>query len=362
MTTNERPLRGALIGCGFFAGNHLAAWADIDGAEIVALCDTDVAKARAAGERFGIEAVHDDIESLLAERSLDFVDIATTAPSHRALVERAVSEVGTVICQKPFAENHADAAAMVAAAERAGATLLVHENFRWQKPFVELAALIEDGAVGTPHFARFSFRHGYDNYVNQPYLAEIERFTIMDVGLHLFDLARRFLGEVDTLSCLTQRLNPRVRGEDAFTALLGHADGATSVCDCSFFSTIRPEPFPRTLAWIEGPDGSLALETDGSLIRHDAEGRHARDSDPPVPDWGEAPWHVVQDSVRRFQEHVVAVMRGQATAAPSGADNLRTLTLALAAYDAAADGRTVQVAHWREAFGIDERKSGGDGE
>lgn len=34
-------LKGALIGCGFFAQNHLHAWRDVDDAKIVALCDCD---------------------------------------------------------------------------------------------------------------------------------------------------------------------------------------------------------------------------------------------------------------------------------------------------------------------------------
>ena len=44
---------------------------------------------------------------------------ATTAASHRPLVELAVRHAKTVICQKPFAENLADAEAMVAAAQAA---------------------------------------------------------------------------------------------------------------------------------------------------------------------------------------------------------------------------------------------------
>jgi hypothetical protein len=37
-TTTVKRFKGALIGCGFFSRNHLHAWRDIDGAEIVALC------------------------------------------------------------------------------------------------------------------------------------------------------------------------------------------------------------------------------------------------------------------------------------------------------------------------------------
>ena len=57
----------------------------------------------------------------------------------------------------------------------------------------------------------------------------------MDVGLHLYDLVRYLVGEVATLCSRTQRLYPIVQGEDAFTAMLGHNNGAASIVDCSSF-------------------------------------------------------------------------------------------------------------------------------
>ena len=59
------------------------------------------------------------------------------------------------------------------------------------------------------------------------------------------------------------------------------------------------------------------------------------DVEPVVPIWGEKPWHGVQDSVMRFQSHILDILNGHAEPQPSGADNLKTLALALAAYDSA---------------------------
>jgi predicted dehydrogenase len=325
-------MRGALIGCGFFARNHMHAWAALDGAEIVAVCDRDRAKAEAMAARFGIEGVHDDAAAMFDALELDFADVATQAPSHRPLVTLAAGHVSTVICQKPFAEAIEDAEAMVAACDRAGAHLIVHENFRWQAPLMRLKALTDAGRIGAPHWARVTFRHGYDNYRNQPYLMEVERFAIMDVGLHLFDVARWLMGEAAVTGCLTQRRNPRVAGEDAFTALLAHDRGGVSVCDCSFASTLDPEPFPGVGCTVEGPDGTLELTAAGVLTIHGPGARRVEDLDPPVPPWGGRPWHVVQDSVASFQAHALAVMRGEARPQPSGADNLATLRLAFDAY------------------------------
>lgn len=345
------PKRAALIGCGFFARNHLQAWAGIPGIEIVAVCDTDRDRAESMARDFGVARVYTDARTLLAEVPLDVVDIATTAASHQHLVELAAAHGVAAICQKPMAETMAAAEAMVRACAAAGVPLMIHENFRWQRPFREMQGIVAQGRIGQPHFARFSFRHGYDNYQNQPYLARIERFSIMDLGLHLYDVARLFMGEVATLACTAQRLNPAVRGEDAFTTLLQHTGGAVTICDCSFQSLRHPEPFPQTLAEIEGPDGTLVLAQDYSLMLHDATARHAVDAAPPVPTWGAEPWHGVQDSVIRFQSHAVEVLEGRADPQPSGADNLRTLALALASYDSVALRQTIDMATRKQTGG-----------
>lgn len=230
---------------------------------------------------------------------------------------------------------------MVAACDRAGVPFLIHENFRWQRPFLRMQELVGAGAIGTPRFLRLSFRHRWDVYAGQPYLAAVQRLAIIDMGVHLFDLVRLFLGEAEAISCETQRRNPAVAGEDAFTALTRHAGGAVGVTDCSFHTTLRPEPFPQTLAALEGDDGTLELREGYRLLIHDARGRREEDVEPSVLSWGEKPWHVVQDSVRNFERHVLQVLRGEAEPQPSGADNLRTLRLCLAAYESAEMGRRV---------------------
>lgn len=341
--------RGALIGCGFFARNHMHGWAEIEGAEIVAVCDRDFAKAERMQADFSVAHAYADAEEMLRSERLDFVDVVTTSPFHRQLVELAARHGVAAICQKPFADSYADAEAMVRACEQAGVPLAVHENFRWQRPFVEIADRIAAGRIGRPTYARISFRHGFDYYKNQPYLAEVERLSLMDIGLHLYDLARHLVGEVETLACLTQRVNPIVRGEDAFTALLGHAGGAVSVVECSAYAKYDPDPFPQTTAVIEGTEGTLELTRGYRLYEHHAGSVTATDVDVAVPAWGAKPWQVVQESVVAFERHFVDVLNGRAEAQPSGAHNLGTMALALASYESAAAGSVIRIEEWREA-------------
>ena len=78
-------LRGGLIGCGFFAVNHMHGWRDVQGAGIVAICDRDSERLKAVGDEFRIEKRYADANEMMAKEKLDFVDIATTVNSHRAL-------------------------------------------------------------------------------------------------------------------------------------------------------------------------------------------------------------------------------------------------------------------------------------
>ncbi len=334
-------LRGGLIGCGFFAQNHLYAWQDVEGAAIVAVCDRDEGRLAAAGDKFGIEARFADATAMLAEADLDFVDIATTMETHRELGELCASRRVPVICQKPFAPTVTDAQGIVDAFAAADLQLMVHENFRWQTPLMAVRRALDTGTIGTPFFARISWRTAFDVFANQPYLAEVERLIILDLGIHLLDVARFFLGEVESVSAQTSQTRAGIRGEDSATMLLKHRDGIISVVDCSYAAKREPDTFPETLIEIDGAEGSIRLDPGFRLSVHGQNGTHQTNVGPRLLSWAEPPWHMVQESVLQTQQHWAECLRTGETPSPSGADNLRTMALVEAAYESAASGRTV---------------------
>lgn len=337
-------LKGALIGCGFFAQNQMHGWAGIDGVQIIAVCDRDEARRVQTAQRFGITRHYADAADMFAaETDLDFVDIATTVASHRPLVEAAAEAGLHVICQKPFAETLEDAQAMVDAVERAGKILMVHENFRWQSAIRAAIDAVRAGAIGAPFFGRISFRSGFDVFSGQPYLASDPRFIIQDLGIHILDIARAFFGDVSNLSATTRRINPRINGEDVATMLLEHENGVTSVVDCSYATRRQPETFPETLIEIDGEAGSLRLDAGYRLVVQNSDGSTTRDVSPPQLAWAERPWHNIQESVQIIQQHFVQALRDGTQPETSGRDNLKTLALVEAAYLSAAQNTRVDL-------------------
>jgi D-apiose dehydrogenase len=340
-------LKGALIGCGFFAINQLHAWRDVVGAEIVALCDRDANRLATVAAQFPGTTTYTDAEALFANERLDFVDIATTAASHRPLVELAARHGVPAICQKPFAPTLADARVMVAACDAAGVPLMIHENFRWQAPIRAVKAVIASGRIGRPFWARASFRSAFDVFAAQPYLATGERFIIEDLGIHVLDVARFLMGDARRLTARTCRVNPTIRGEDAATILLDHDDGAVSVVDCSYATRLEPDPFPQTLVEVDGPDGTVRLGAGFRMTVTDRRGSETTDVSPVLLPWAERPWHLIQESVQAIQEHWVECLRAGREPATSGRDNLKTLALVEAAYASARTGETLGMEAFR---------------
>jgi D-apiose dehydrogenase len=335
--------RGALIGCGFFSINHMHGWRGVEGASIVAICDSDPARLALVGEQFGITSRYADAEEMLAKEKLDFVDIATTAPSHRALVELAARHGVAVICQKPFAPSMQDANAIVTACQATGVPLMVHENFRWQSAIQKVGEIARNGEIGEPFWGRVSFRSAFDVFSGQPYLATGERFIIEDLGIHILDIARFLFGDVATATARTARVNPAIRGEDVATILLDHRCGVTSIVDCSYATHLPVEPFPETLVEIDGSRGSLRLNQGYQLVVTNAGGVQRRNLSPPLLPWASRPWHNIQESVQAIQRHWVDCLRTGREPATSGRDNLHTLALVEAAYQSAQTRETIEV-------------------
>jgi D-apiose dehydrogenase len=337
------PLRGALIGCGFFAVNQMHGWRDVEGAEIVAVCDTNPARLSAVGDQFGVANRYTDARAMLESGTFDFVDIATTVPSHLALVGLAASFNLPVICQKPFAKTLEDAKAMVAACGKAGVPLMVHENFRWQSPILEVKAALDRGDIGKPFWGRVSFRSAYDVFAGQPYLAEGERFIVEDLGIHCLDVARYLFGDATSVSARITRVNPEIRGEDVATALIDHGGGVASVMDCSYATWLETELFPQTLIEIDGSEGTLRLGAGYSLTIANARGSKSVDVSPPILPWASRPWHNIQESVSLIQRHWVECLRSGREPDTSGRDNLKTLALVEGVYRSAGTGRTIAI-------------------
>ncbi len=164
---NKPRLKGVCIGAGYFSHFQYEAWQRIPEVEIVAFSNRDATRAKEITDKFGLTKCYADWREMLDVEKPDFVDVITPPPSHAEMCAEAARRGVHIICQKPLAPTLAEAHAIVANAARAGARLMVHENFRFQPWHREIKRLLDAGAIGQLFSLNFRSRMG-DGWARTP--------------------------------------------------------------------------------------------------------------------------------------------------------------------------------------------------
>ena len=327
-------LRGAIIGTGFWSHYQVAAWKEVQGVEIVAAYNRTLSKAEALAKKFNIPAVYDEVQLMLNKEQVDFVDIITDVDTHHSYTLMAAQKGVNVICQKPMAPSVDLAAAMLQACNREGVQLFIHENFRWQAPIRALKKAMDSNVIGSAFKARVSFLSAFSVYNNQPFLAQLKRFIITDIGSHVLDICRYLFGEARTLYCLTKKVNHNIKGEDVANVLMEMESGLHCFAEMSYASLLEKEAFPQTLILIEGDKGSLHLNNDFELKITTQSGTTSSAIKPKLYSWVDPDYATVHSSIVDCNNDILKGLNG-GKCETSGEDNFKTVQLVWACYESA---------------------------
>ena len=344
MQNHKATLRCAIIGTGFWANYQIAAWLEIPGVQIVALYNRTKDKAEAMNQKFGLSAtVYNDYDALLKNETIDFVDIITDVDSHEMFTIMAAEKGIDVVSQKPMAATLAQANNMVATCKKAGVKFFIHENFRWQAPIRKLKNALDAGVIGKPFKARVSFCSAFPVFDNQPFLATLDRFILMDIGSHVLDICRFLFGEASSLYCLSKRVNPAIKGEDVANVLMEMNNGIHCYAEMSYASILEKEAFPQTLVLVEGEKGSLHLTNDFELKVITRDGVIIKEIIKPKNySWVDPAYTVVHSSIVDCNSDILNGLKG-GLCETTGADNLKTVDLVWKSYESAATAKKITI-------------------
>ncbi|MGH1415278.1 MAG: Gfo/Idh/MocA family protein [Pelagimonas sp.] len=261
-------IRVACVGAGYFSQFHYGSWARIDEVDLVGSCDRDIE----AAKRTGLPA-YNDLGQMIDATKPDLIDIILPPVAHAKMIQVALNKgIKTLICQKPFCQNKAEAEAMVALANAHGAQIIVHENFRFQPWYRALKSHLSKGAVGVIQQMTFRLRPGDGQgpraYLDrQPYFQDMQRFLVHETAVHWVDTFRYLLGNPSAVYADLRRVNPVIAGEDAGYILFDHPAGVRALFDGNRHLDHAADNHRRTMgeALVEGTKGVITLRGDGSL-------------------------------------------------------------------------------------------------
>ncbi|MBV8951831.1 MAG: Gfo/Idh/MocA family oxidoreductase, partial [Actinobacteria bacterium] len=260
---------GAIVlGTGFGARVHVPALRAA-GFRVEALVGTDPERTARRAARLDVPRALTSFHDALALSGVSAVTIATPPHTHARLAIEAVRADRHVVCEKPFALDVVEAAAMLEAAEAAGVTHLVGHEFRWATERAVFGRALAEGLVGEPRFATLV---QCTPLVADPDAKMPEWWFepgsgggwLGASGSHVVDQVRTWLGEFDSLSATLNQVSARDAAvEDSFTVRFTLESGVEGVMAQTAGAWGDPVGMTRVAGtkgtlWIEGSSVWLA--------------------------------------------------------------------------------------------------------
>lgn len=213
---------------------------------------------------------------LLDEVEPEAVVIATPNETHREMALACIERGIPAIVEKPIAGNLEDAAAIVAASERAGVPILVGHHRRYNPIIRRARAVIAEGLLGklTNGSVLYTF-YKPPEYFNVAWRLRSGGGPILINLIHEIDLIRHLCGEIETVQAFTSNATRGFEVEDTAAVLLRLAGGAlitlslsdTAVTPWSWDlaagegASFPPQPTAVQTHFFSGTEGSLTLPT-----------------------------------------------------------------------------------------------------
>jgi predicted dehydrogenase len=148
-SSNGSSLRGAIIGFGNAAVNaHLAGWRNNNYFRIDAVVETQPERVALARELLPKARIYTNMEDLLAEKGLDFVDVCTPPCYHDELVLTACRAGLHVFCEKPIAISPHGLEQIYEASRESDRVVFTVNNWKYAPIWLKAAELIRENRIG----------------------------------------------------------------------------------------------------------------------------------------------------------------------------------------------------------------------
>ena len=217
-------VRVAVIGVGFWGRNHARVFSELEGAELVAVCDIDVKRAQDIASRYGCAWYRDYVELLQKERP-DAVTICTPTITHAKIAIDCIRRRVDVLVEKPMAASIEEAMMIVKEAKKESVKVMVGFIERFNPGVIKVKELIEKGRIGNvvlifaKRVSRWPIRVG-------------DIGVVKDLAIHDIDVIR-YITESEPLEVYAITGSLRHKFEDYADILIRLENGATAFIEAN---------------------------------------------------------------------------------------------------------------------------------
>lgn len=149
----SRRARIGVIGTGWWATDtHIPALRQHPDAELVAVCDANPERLRAAAGKYEIDHTHQDFRKMLAQEEMDGVIVVTSNATHYEVTKAALQHDLHVMLEKPMTLYASEAKELVELAQARGRELIAGYPFNYTAYALRAREVIRAGELGAVQF------------------------------------------------------------------------------------------------------------------------------------------------------------------------------------------------------------------
>lgn len=337
-------IRFGLLGCGRIAKRHsdLLGGNHIEGASLVAVCDTVRARADAIASKFAVPAVY-DIDDFLARKDIDAVAVLTPSGMHPAHVIACAKAGKHVVVEKPMALRLQDADDMIRACDGAGVKLFIVKQNRFNVPVVKAREALDAGRFGRLILGTVRVRWCRDqSYYDQDAWRGTWQYdggVLTNQASHHVDMLEWFFGDVVSVHARGITALAKIETEDTAVATLKFRNGALGVIEAT--TAVRPTDLEGSLS-ILGEGGTVEIAGFAvNQIRHWRFVNTLPSDKDVIEKFSVNPPNVYGFGHQAYYEHVVDCLLNQRAALVDGLEGRKSLELISALYESIETGEEV---------------------
>ncbi|MBI5092691.1 MAG: Gfo/Idh/MocA family oxidoreductase [Candidatus Hydrogenedentes bacterium] len=329
-------VRLAFIGLGPMGTDLLRAAVAHPAADVTALCDGSP-EALASAKSIANEkpATFSDYRTMLHDAKLDAVVVAVPQHLHAQVTIDCLQHGLTTFCEKPMGLSVNQCMSMIAAAKSVGKGLMIGQVLRYIGPYRFILERIASGDLGVPLVMRTTRTMGNWGSWARPWRLQRETSggLLLEVNVHELDLMLQILGPASSVTAIDRRFpNSEVDFSDFITAQIEFQNGSIGTITSSCGDQLG-----RHSGEVFLTNGTIYYESllDQVLIGQSGKEREVFPYAEIHPEW--------ENGVAREMREFIEACLGQREISIPGEDGLRAVELAQAAYQSAAEKRTVHL-------------------
>ena len=270
------PFHAAIIGTGYISDFHARAVRNLDGVELVAVCDKNLRVAQEFGRVWGVPS-YDSPEAMLDEQQIDAVHLLTPPDLHHSLARAALEAGVHVFVEKPMCVSVEEADDLVAVSTAGSRLLRVSHNLTFYRAFKRLREHISAGELGPIDYACFNHFAELGVIRSGPFDSWMLREpgnVFLEIGSHLVSELIDLIGTPGEITTIVGRESILPGGSNVYRRWHVHAEVKGAAIDLNI--DLSPG-FSQRLVYVRGLLGSATADLEANVCTIDR--RRPRDID-----------------------------------------------------------------------------------